>query len=332
MIVKSEADLVRWQHQWANYHVLLTMVQLGFFDLLSDGQARTAESIAHALNADERAIDICGRILVRTGLLRYEDGKFRATQTARDLREPLDELKWEWRRRQNFTDLLDTIRSGQPAMVTSGGVVEADEDDTREFLKILYRRSADGVREAVRMVRQVLAEIGIDRPPRILDVGGGHGRYSAAFAAELGALVTLFDRPLVTKIAHELSGTGFATESGDFLRDDLGGPYDLVFLSYIVSGIALDDVGDLLGRIRRVTVAEGAVVVMDMFVEPSGIDPDAAIDFNLILLLENRRGRFRSVAELTALLAENGFPHHEHYRVQGQEFGFVVGRGSGERG
>src|SRR5437868_15112046 len=82
MIVHAEEDLSTWRRQWANFHVLLAMTTLGFFDLMADGEARTADQIAQALSADSRAIDICGRILVHAGLLNYQDKKFQLTQAA----------------------------------------------------------------------------------------------------------------------------------------------------------------------------------------------------------------------------------------------------------
>lgn len=328
MIIQTEAQLIAWQHAWANYHVLLAAAQLGLFDLLGDGQPRTAEMLAEQLAADARAIDICGRILVRAGLLHLEDGLFRLTQTAHDLREPIRDLKWEWRRRYNYADLLETIRSGRPAMATSGGVIEEDEADARQFLGSLYRRSGPSAAEAVKVVRQTWTgtAASAERGPRILDLGGGHGRYSATFAAELpGAQVTMFDRELVTRIAPELSGTAYATRSGDFLRDDLGGPYDIVFLAYIVSGMAVEDDQQLFRRIHAVLSPGGAAVVMDMFLDPSGMRPGSAIDFNLILLLENERGRFRTVEQVVTMLTEARFPTHRHIDVSGEDYGFVVG-------
>ncbi len=329
MIVRTEEDLVAWQRAWANYHVLLSMARLGLFDLLQDGQARSAETLARELHADARAMDVCCRILVRSGLLLYEDSAFRIAPAARELQAPIDELKWEWRRRDNFADLLDTVRSGRPAMVTSGGVVEQDEADARQFLRMLYRRSASGVQEAVKLLRQVWSEVGQEsaQGPRILDLGGGHGRYAATFAAEVpGAQVTLFDRELVTRIARELSGDSFTVRSGDFLKDDLGGPYDIVFMAYIVSGIALADVRDLLKRLRQVIVPGGALIVEDMFVDPDNQEPAFAIDFNLTLLLENERGRFRAIPEIVGILAETGFPKPRYVRLSEQDFSFIVGR------
>src|ERR1041385_3350266 len=142
MLIRTQDDLGLWQRSWADYHVLLAMVQLGLFSLLADGQSRSAECLATELKADARAIDICGRILTNAGLLNYMDGKFSLTDTARTLAVPLQDLTWEWRRRENYANLLETIRNGRPAMTTTGGLIEDNEADARQFLTMQYRNSA----------------------------------------------------------------------------------------------------------------------------------------------------------------------------------------------
>ncbi len=328
MIVQSESDLSQWQRDWSNYHVLQAMAQFGLFDLLADSEPRSADRLAAELNADARALDICGRILTRAGLLTYQDGLFSLTDTARDLAVPLSELKWVWRRRKNYADLYETIRTGRPAMVTSGGVIQENEADARQFLTMLHRQSADGVAEAVKVLQRVGAEQPVSDQWRILDLGGGHGRYAATFAAQLpNAEATLFDRVLATRIARELSGTGFMTRNDDFMKDDLGGPYDTVFTAFVVSGIAIEDVQALFARLRKVIVPGGALVIEDMFVDPvQNLQPGFAIDFQLTLLLENEGGRFRTVPEISGLLKDTGFETTYHVPIEGQDFSFIVAR------
>src|SRR5258708_22644608 len=177
MQINNENDLNDWQTAWANYHVVLAMSQLGFFDLLKDGQARTSSTIADQLNADPRAIEICAHILANAGLLRYEGGMFTASSAASQLQEPIGELKWQWRRGQNFPNLLNTIQSGQPAITTSGGVLKDDETDARQFLQMLHLRISINVCDAVNVIQQAWATMSATTTapaPRILEVGVGH--------------------------------------------------------------------------------------------------------------------------------------------------------------
>ncbi len=305
MLINNEMDLNAWQTAWANYHVLLAMSQVGLFDLLEDGRARTPSDIAQQLNADPRAVEICAHILAHAGLLLFEAGTFRVSAAASDMREPIGELKWQWRRGQNFPNLLNTILSGQPAITTTGGVLKDDETDARQFLQMLHRRSSANVDDAIRVVQQAWANIRAEAPQ---------------------PQVTLFDCEQATRIACELSGTGFETRSGDFLRDDVGGPYDIAFLSYVTSGIAGEEVRTLFTHLRKSVVPGGVVVIGDTFIDPSHQAPAFAIDFNLVLLLENENGQFKTVEALVSLLNEAGFAGYQHLRGTAPNYEFIVAR------
>src|SRR5258708_32733530 len=112
MLIHNEMDLNAWQTAWANYHVLLAMSQVGLFDLLEDGRARTPSDIAQQLNADPRAVEICAHILAHAGLLLFEAGTVRGFAAASVMREPIGGVKWQRRPGQNFPHFINTILSG----------------------------------------------------------------------------------------------------------------------------------------------------------------------------------------------------------------------------
>src|SRR5690606_27911854 len=120
-------------------------------------------------------------------------------------------------------DLPRALRSGEAHQETVGGVVLDDVEDRQRFLAGLRRRSLASGPEAASLVRAAWRRQHVtDRPPRVLDLGGGHGFFAATFAAALpGAEVVLFDQPVVEPHARALSGDGFAIRTGDYLVDDL---------------------------------------------------------------------------------------------------------------
>ncbi|NIQ12050.1 MAG: methyltransferase type 12, partial [Gammaproteobacteria bacterium] len=67
---------------------------------------------------------------------------------------------------------------------------------------------------------------------KILDCGGGPGTYARAFVEVSSETeVTLFDLPGAIPIARSLEGEHpIRYLSGDFFTDDLGDPYDGIFL------------------------------------------------------------------------------------------------------
>ncbi|MHB8625333.1 MAG: methyltransferase [Aggregatilineales bacterium] len=349
MGVKHENDFNEWQYDWANYHRPLDTSEPSVVALLDDGIARTAQAIASQLGADERTIDIWARILVKSGLLVYENGLFRATPVARELKQPFKKREW---RRHNIAKLPQTAASGLPAVTTGREVTQADETDIRRTSQPYYT-SEIKVREAVTAVGCVWDEIADDslcgsrildmgfgncatlavdvdhtlHGPRILDLGGGHGCYAAAFAnAFFGAQVTLFDREADTQSAHDFSGTVFDMRAGRLLQDNLGGPYDIVFMPYILSGISANDAGKLFQRFRAIVPTGGAVVIGEAVADRKCSKPRLTNDSNLDFLLENEAGQFKTTAKVTALLNEAGFCNQQRIRANVENYGYVIGR------
>ncbi|MDY6853185.1 MAG: class I SAM-dependent methyltransferase [Thermodesulfobacteriota bacterium] len=72
----------------------------------------------------------------------------------------------------------------------------------------------------------------------LLDLGGGHGLYSIAFAQRNPSLqAVVFDLPPVVEISREfIKDYGMEARvsviAGDYLKDDLGSEYDLIFTSH----------------------------------------------------------------------------------------------------
>jgi hypothetical protein len=80
------------------------------------------------------------------------------------------------------------------------------------------------------------------RAKRLVDLGGGHGLYSIAFAQENPKLeVTVFDLPGVTDVAQEyINEYGMQdrvkTMAGDFTKDSIGSGYDIAFEAHAFGG------------------------------------------------------------------------------------------------
>ena len=89
-------------------------------------------------------------------------------------------------------------------------------------------------------VQNTVRRIDLSTAASLLDLGGGHGFYSIAFAQKHPNLqVTLFDLPVITESAHQLiidAGLGqrISTLSGNFLHDPIGSNYDAVLCSNIL--------------------------------------------------------------------------------------------------
>jgi cyclopropane fatty-acyl-phospholipid synthase-like methyltransferase len=148
----------------------------------------------------------------------------------------------------------------------------------------------------------------------MLDVGGGSGAYSIAFAQANPALeAEVFDLPTVVPIAERhVDEAGLRarirTRTGDLRTEAFGGGYDLVLVSAICHMLGPEENRDLFARIRKALVPGGRVVVQDFIVDDSGTAPTQAALFAVNMLVGTEAGGTYSEAEYTAWLQGAGFP------------------------
>lgn len=255
------------------------------------------------LPGDPRALGVVIPILLHLGIVVGDHDRYALSTPARKL---LDERALPGRVELDMLgDLLrvpDMIREGGPvrgadgkSKATVGGVVPSDPARSRAFLDMLYRASADSAREVVAWTKGLLAP-----KSRVLDLGGGHGRYAREFA-DAGHRATVMDQPLVIEMAKERHGDALDYVAGDFLAGaDLGGPYDLVLASNIVHGQSDEENCTLTARIAERLAPRGALVIKDMFLDEHRQNPPRAVYFGLRMLAYTERGRSYSIGEARA--------------------------------
>jgi SAM-dependent methyltransferase len=146
---------------------------------------------------------------------------------------------------------------------------------------------------------------------RVVDVGGGHGRYSLALA-QRGFDVTLLDLEPALVIAREQCGDALSYHAADFLVDDLGGPYDAALVSNIVHNLGPDGNLRLFARLRDALAPGGTVVIKDLLLDDLGAHPPSAVFFGVTMLLFTERGRVYDLATVERWCATLGFRAIEH--------------------
>ena len=156
-----------------------------------------------------------------------------------------------------------------------------------------------------------LVELGDLRGRRVLDVGCGTGRLTAALADEAAAKVWGIDASAeMVAVARESVPAGVGVRQGEAeqlpFRD---GWFDRVVMSLVIH---LVDRRKTLAEARRVVQADGRVAI-------STFHPDHFATYWLNPYFPSIRtideARFPTPAELQAELAEAGFPHFESRRL-----------------
>lgn len=327
MLIKSERDLEELWRGAQAAAVISAWANAGALQALGDGKARRLEE----LPGDARALARTVALLAHLGLVVGDGSTWALSQTGQELLRSGALLMSGVSSSLGDLSRLDAVlREGGPvraadgtSRVTEGGVREHDPANARAFLDMLYRRSAQTSEEVGRWVGPRMSA-----GARVLDLGGGHGRY-ARVLADRGLAVTLYDRPLCVEIARERHGDALSYLAGDFLTDDVGGPYDAALLSNIVHGLGPDECNVVLGKLGRALVPGGLLVIGDMLLGEHGSLPVEAAFFDLTMLMYTREGRSYRVEELRAMLAAAGFAGAEHVYVADARFSLLMARRGG---
>ena len=326
--ITSESDfdnLRRYASAWA---VIIAWARTGLFDALASGEPVLVDEIP----ANSDAVRNTAPILAHLGILiRHPrpDGTaaWALSHTARQMIEAgAFPTASTWESLDDLTRLHTVLEHGGPirdregrSKVTSGGVVRTDESRTREFMDNLYRRSQESADELARILLPWVPS------GRALDLGGGHGRYGHALAQN-GLMVTMFDREICCTIANERYGDEIQTIAGDFMVDDLGGPYHLIVLSNIVHGLGPEEIETLLPRLRAKLVPGGVLAIKDMFLDHTMARPESAALFGLTMLLYTSAGRSHTHGEMRSALARADFTDFDVVDLRDQRFSVLLAR------
>jgi (2Fe-2S) ferredoxin/predicted O-methyltransferase YrrM len=304
---------------------VLTALELDVFTAVGDGAA--AGQVADRLRTDPRATEMLLNALASLRLLVKRGGAFHNSPAAaryftsgsRDNARPaLLHTVHLWHR---WSTLTDCVRAG--AAVAHSEIAGRGEDWTEAFIAAMHRNASE--RAPV-----VLRAVGAGAVRRMLDVGGGSGAYSIAFAQANAALeAEILDLAAVEPIAlRHIREAGVAgrvrVRAGDLRSDRLGQGYDLVFISAICHMLSPAENLDLLRRSREALAPGGRVVIQDFILEADKTAPRFAAMFALNMLVGTREGSSYSEPEYTEWLVEAGFHEIRHLRLPGIT-GLMVG-------
>jgi len=305
---------------------VLTAIELEAFTAVVDGAS--AAQAAAKMGTDPRATEMLLNALAALGLLAKHNGTFHITPVSAryfvagspdDSRAATMHTAHLWHR---WSTLTDCVREG--TAITRREPREVDDRWTRPFIAAMHRNARERTPHVVRA-------IGTAGVRRMLDVGGGSGAYSIAFAeasAELHAEV--LDRPEVLDIAQgHIDRAGLAgrvtTRVGDLRTDGFGAGFDLVLVSAICHMLGPEENCDLLRRCRHALAPGGRVVIQDFILEEDKTAPKMAALFSLNMLVGTERGASYNEREYAEWLGEAGFRDVSHIRLPGPS-GLMVGR------
>ncbi|HEY5356486.1 MAG TPA: class I SAM-dependent methyltransferase [Streptosporangiaceae bacterium] len=288
--------------------VLITAVRTGMLARLAR-QPSTSAELAADLGLDPLPTRLLLDCLRSAGHLRCRAGRYELSRSSRRWLDPDSPLSvagfvagtadyWTW-----WSGLDEVTRSGQPV----GHHGWPPEDP-------YWRRYISGQLELARLsAPEVARKLRLPGHPRsLLDIGGGHGWYSAQLCRRHpGLTATVLDLPGSAAVGRDIiAGAGLADRvryrDGDATKDELGDGYDCVLCFNLVHHLTADQIRGLLARIRDALVPGGTLAIMDAFAEPSRRKSAAANFLGLFVYLSSG-SQVHTPAELRGWLREAGF-------------------------
>ncbi|MFD8559032.1 methyltransferase [Streptosporangium canum] len=298
--------------------------RLGVFDALLDGPLPVTE-LAARTGTDEGTLPVLLDALVSFGYLDRTPGQVYAnspmTAGSLDRRSPWSYAPalafWQDLMGELWDGLEEAVRTGRPA-ADFYGWLERRPRTLREFQTML-----DGMATGL---APLVAATAPDPGRRLLDVGGGHARYSIALCeAHPRLTATIVDLPKALEGGRaRIEQAGLAGRvsavPGDVTEADLGSGHDTALLFNLCHGFDGPDNRALLKRVAAALRPGGTVLVLESFADlPEGTPPAAeaftrAFSLNLAV---TQGGRIYAFDEIAGWLAEAGFGRIERRALDG---------------
>ena len=296
--------------------IMIAAVRTGITARLAAGHA-TVPELAAELGLDPLPTRLLLDCLRSAGHVTERSGRYGLSRSARRWLDPASPLSvatyvagtadyWPW-----WSGLDEAVRTGK-----TSGSHDAGPDDP------YWRRYIAGQRELARLsAAEVAKKLPLPASPRtLLDIGGGHGGYSAALCERHPTLhATVLDLPGSAAIGRELiAAAGLADRvsfrEGDATTADLDQGYDAVLCFNLVHHLAPDEAAALFRKIGNAISPGGTLAVLDVFAEP-GRRASAQADMLALFVYLSSGARVHTPRELGGWLHDAGFAPPKKIRV-----------------
>ena len=185
-------------------------------------------------------------------------------------------------------------------------VFETDPDLGANVLAVLHRIGRQSGPELAKRLR-------LEGPRHLLDLGGGAGTNAIAFCQVYPELTaTVFELPATLTLTEKtVKDAGLESRislrGGDFNRDGLGGPYDVVLMSDILHYQTFETNLALVKKVYDHLTPGGRMVIKDRFLDEPGTGPAWTTAFAVHIVVNTQQGACYKTTDAKQWLSEAGF-------------------------
>jgi precorrin-6B methylase 2 len=303
----SLAEIFQLGYYWET-KILLTAVKLDVFSAIGE-KPRDVGDIAGRLQASAPTLSLLLNALVAMKLLTKDAALYGNSSTAlkhlvRHSPQYVGHLLLlhdaEW---NNWGKLEETVRTGQRSV--DRHVFETDPELGGNVLAVLNRIGQQSGPDFAKRLKLVGRE-------RLLDLGGGVGTNAIAFCQVYPELrATVFDLPATLKLTEKtVKEAGLESRitlhPGDFNRDQLGGPYEVVLMSDILHYQTFQMNQELVTKAVASLASGGRLIIKDRFLDEAGTGPAWTTAFTIHILINTQHGGCYKTSEAMQWLAHAG--------------------------
>ncbi len=287
--------------------ILLSAIELDIFTAIgSDG--KTSAQVAGFCGTALRSTDMLLHALCALKFLEKKDDVFRNTVTSKqylDRNSPdyLSGLHHHLSLWQSWTSLTEAVKEGRTVIWMDDD--KADQKWLVPFIAAMHDRARMNA-------PAVVANLRLEGMHKILDLGGGPGTYAMEIVRQNpGIKACVFDLPeVVTLTKKYIADAGLAdrvqTQAGDFMQDDIGKDYDLIFISAIIHSYSADENRFLISKCATALNENGMIVIQDFIMDENRIQPVEGALFAINMLVNTVSGTTYTGSEVTGWMEEAG--------------------------
>jgi ubiquinone/menaquinone biosynthesis C-methylase UbiE len=296
-VLEGAKELRKISNAFRQARVLISANNYRIFDHLRRFQS--AESISGKLSIDCRATEILLDALTGLGLLTKQKHRYRNADISSQLLmsgspyyqgDIICHADSLWR---SWSGLDDVIKTGRPVRVAR---------DQKAFILGMHNLASLKAKNIVR-------KIGLRGVKTALDLGGGPGTYSIEMARR-GVKVTLFDLPetiaIAKKVIKKEKMACISFIKGNFLSDDIGDGYDLIFISQILHSFSEKKNLGILKKCKDSLNKGGRIVIQEFYIDEDRTHPAQNALFSVNMLVNTDGGRCYSPGEIKEWLLKSG--------------------------